>query len=198
MDIITAYEVEISDRDTGLALHCVALPGDAIAFDETGVPAWREELPLDTVAEVYLPSDASGALAAILLDPEHGDVAAEWYGQLKHPDYYAQAFERLPGYVLTFAEYAAVAPVIPLRQSPLELHSIASFMAGSSVTGGGAVLGIAVATGVASPLLLVYGPLGIILVGGAVALSEGLRYHIRRLMRVPDEPVTAEREREPS
>jgi hypothetical protein len=51
---------------------------------------------------------------------------------------------------------------------------------------------MAVASGLASPLLFIYVPAGIIVVGVAAAFNEGLRYHIRRLMRVPDEPVPQE------
>jgi hypothetical protein len=193
VDIVSAYEVELTDRESGLSLHCMAVPGQALA--EYGPPEhWLDYLPVERLEQVGLPSDLSVALAAILLEHEDAQQAAAVYRELHDPERWLAAWEgfreRL-GPVLDFVEYAAYSPVVPLEQSPLDLHSLGSLLAGSSQVGGGAVLGIVVAGG-ASPLLFITVPAGIIVVGVAAAFTEGLRYHIRRLMRVPDEPVPQE------
>jgi hypothetical protein len=196
VDYHTAYEVQIVQSETGVGIECLAVPSDAIAIGDDPLQ-WRQELGIELIDQIPLASDIAAALAAITLYDDSHDRAIELYRALHDPDEYRGAWEHVQGWLIELAEYAAYAPVIPLRDSPLDLHSLGGLLVKGSVAGGGAFMGFAVGMGAESPLLFITVPAGIIIVGAAGAITDGLRYQIRKLMRVPDQPVGTETESAP-
>ena len=61
--------------------------------------------------------------------------AASLYNDMHAREFWAEHGEELQR-IHSFSEYAAYAPVVPVRQSPLELHSLASLLS-SAVPGVG-------------------------------------------------------------
>jgi hypothetical protein len=181
MAIAATYEVHLADEDTGQTLSCLWVPMPEVR-DVFG--ALDRELELEHAVDVPWPSDLSAALLAIQLG---GDLrgAASLYQEMHRPEFWEEAGEEQMQPLLRFSEYAAYAPLIPVQQSPVELQSLSSLLAASGA-GGGAMIGGAVAMG-ASPLLFLYTPIGIIVVAAAVAIGQGLHYHILRAMGVPME-----------
>ena len=181
VDVARSYGSELSDRGTGLELRFVVLPRDSLRVADAP-PEILESLELRPVSEELSPEVLAFAIASVLLNGNDADRAAEHFQLvLEHRELFALDHSD----VLAFAEYAANENVVPIEHSPLSADSLVSLLGGS---GAGVGLGLMVAGG-PTPLLLITVPAGIILVGTATGiaegLNEGLRYRIKRLFGVP-------------
>jgi hypothetical protein len=99
--------------------------------------------------------------------------------------------EQLHSPILEFAEYLALAPIVPFEESPLIGSSLGAIFATGSAVGTGTAIGFIVAGG-PTPLLALTVPAGIIICGAAVGVAEGLqaglRHRLTRLIGGPDAP----------
>jgi hypothetical protein len=78
-----------------------------------------------------------------------------------------------------FAERAAYGRVLAAEASPIGAESLANLATAKGVTGAAGISVAAVAFG-ATPLLLIAAPVGIILVGAALGVSDALQQGLRK------------------
>ncbi len=190
LDIARLHESEVRDRVTGLGVRFITLPaGSLVAPDVLEDPSdAMGSLGLEQLSEPLNPSLVPYAVASIL-QREDASAAVEHFGLvLEH----REAFHSDHPEVLAFAEYVTYANVVPVEHSPLSLDSLGNLLASRSGAAAGVGVGIMVAGG-PTPLLLVTVPLGMIIVGSAKGIADGLedgfRYRIRRLMGVPSDSL---------
>lgn len=179
------FETVVVDQDGGAGVRFTYVPTGAISRESPWEPFESVMDELEMLDRTAIPIGwLPPALIALLrsdmgvTDPE--ELRRLW--DFEHP------FEGLlQDPQVEFAYYLAYADLIPHRNSPLDVRSLASLAVTSAPGGLGGLIGFA-AVG-SGPLLLVTVPGGIVLAmaatGAGRAIGDALDHHIRRWLRVP-------------
>ena len=187
MQAIQFFETTVAERDHNYAVHFITLPTRAMEGErqkfltgelENTDRKWADLLGgLGLQNFEALPLSLLPYAIALMLQ---GYTAEAISDRLQRKD-----FDDLLPELVSFAEYASFAQVVPFEQSPLDLHSMAEILTKGSPLAIGVWLGIAAMGGTTGPVLFGAVATGIIFVFGAEAVGISLRYHILHFLRVP-------------
>jgi hypothetical protein len=189
MDVVRVFETRVSDRESGASLSCLSLLRSD--WKDAKGPHWTAgdvagsftgDLGLDVI-ESFGPSALPFGVMGLLTSENADEFRAfAETGRMTNPrEFFAQVD---PAGLYEFAEYVVYAPLVTFEASPPVVGSLATIAGTAGTVGLGGTVGFA-AVGV-TPLVFLAVPAGIIVVGVAAAVSQGLRYHILRWMGVPD------------
>ena len=183
MQITQLFETTVADRDQNYVVRFITLPTRAIdprAIEVQGLLAnpanLLDALGLQDFRALPSLSLLPYAIALML----QGNTATDVSDRLQGRD-----FDALPTELVTFAEYASFARVVPFEESPLDLQSIAGIIASGSLSAIGTLIGITAAAGATGPVLVGAVAAGIIFCYVSDAVGRGLHYHILKVMGVP-------------
>lgn len=180
MQITQLFETTVADRDQNYVVRFITLPTRAIEAQDllTNRADLLGALGLRDFRELPSLSLLPYAIALML----QGNTAVAVADRLQRRD-----FDALPPELVTFAEYASFARVVPFEESPLGLQSVAGIIASGSPLAIGVLIGITAAAGATGPVLFGAVAAGIILCYVTDAVGRGLHYHILKVMGVPPE-----------
>jgi hypothetical protein len=158
-------ETSVIDKEHGFAAHFAWLPRRVVVNVDSngkiGFSNWALNLFPAVTFAVF---DNPGELPQVFRNMMGSDI-------VRNPEQDVQ--------VQQFSQYLAFAEIIPIQASPLDLHSLASLLAGASPVGVGVLVGFASGGGIQSiasggdHLLLITVPAGILLCSAAARLGPG-------------------------
>jgi len=180
MQIVQSYETTVADRDQGYAVQFVTLPKRAIAEEYQSLLTSQSDLLGVLGLEQFTALPSLSLLPYAIVVMLQGNDFKTASDRLQNRD-----FGDLPPELLTFAEYASFARVVPFEESPVDFQSIAGIIASGSPLGIGVLIGITAAAGATGPVLLGAVAAGIILCYVTDAVGRGLHYRILKVMGVP-------------
>lgn len=211
------YETVLIDAETNGGVRIISVPAAAFPEEERGrlstptlaVEAGPEPLVIPPIAvefaQVFEEANFVGFFSAANLDQLVGAVlvADSNDGRVPRETYVDWRWITQESRFARAASYIATERVIPLTASSIDLHSFADIAASMGGAGVGAFVGLVVVG--SSPLLFLAVPAGVILVmasrGAGRAVAAAAEYHLRNLLRVPEDwepdegPITPRRPR---
>lgn len=178
MQITQLFETTVADRDQNYVVRFITLPTRAIEAQGllTNQADLLDALGLQDFRALPSLSLLPYAIALML----QGGAATAISDRLQGRD-----FDALPTELVTFAEYASFARLVPFEASLAELQSVAGIIASGSPLAIGTLIGITAAAGATGPVFIGAVAAGIILVWVADAVGRDLHYHILKVMGVP-------------
>jgi hypothetical protein len=169
-DVVQFYETEVADRESGLTASFIVVPSSALGYQP-------DEPPGGLIDIIDLLNSEAAALSYYLWAVVTSDTVEE-------------AMQKIGGTLLpsplpdeerAFFDSLAYSAVVPTEQSPLDKESLAELLSAASQASRRWTVGAAIALGAVSgrPLLLLYVPAGIILIGAARGIAEALHVGLR-------------------
>lgn len=157
MQIVESYETVVQDLNSELDARIAYFPSTQLAggwqWDEVDAAAdalnVRLLRPIDSIQKL------TASIAFSISGGEIRDIEST-----------------VPTQLLEFANYISHAELVPLRNSPWDIHSLSGIILSRSSAAIEATVGLIAGSG--GPFVLVTVPAGIILVGGAIGLGQAL------------------------